>query len=310
MKILVVDGNNFAYRAWAAVHELNEWGASVGGTIGFIRIIKCIIRDLKPDKVIVSWDADSGSLKRKELYPAYKGTRHAEHPDYGAQMVMIKTLLSVMNVHQVLIEGVESDDIIAYITQNMYPGHTKIIASADGDMLQLVRWDTQIWNPDKKMLLSVPEVVEKTGVLPENFAIIKAFQGDKSDNIPGVPGIGAKTALKLFPDLARKQLSSDDICIQTTDAINKDSRADTMYTRTVGHWKQFELNYKLMNLAEPLLDEGQIDQIHDQLRAGYEKYTNFDAFQATLHHLDIRIGDRDLKEVIEEHQNRVLNAVD
>lgn len=291
------------FRAWSAVHELNSWGATIGGTVGFIRIYKCIIRGLSPDKVIVSWDADGGSSSRKAYYAGYKGSRPPKHEDFIAQMSYVMGMLELMCVHQLRISGVESDDVVAYIVQNMFQNDERIIASADGDMMQLVDDGTKIYNPDKKGFVNQTDVLVKTGVLPENFALLKAFTGDKSDNVPSsVPGIGDKTAIKLFPELARQRVTLQDILriSQITDGRHAD-----MYSKIVANWSDYERNYKLMSLRNTILNEPQIDQIYDQLRRPYEPYTNTDALRAALKFIGIKINDHDFDEVFETHMARV-----
>lgn len=302
MRVLIIDACNIAYRAWSAVHIVNDSGENVGGAVGFIRIIKCIIRDLKPDRVIASWDSN-GSQARKKLYPAYKATRKPEHQDYTHQIELIQSILPLINIPQVSIPDVESDDQIAYIAQQMFSDDEKIIVSADGDMLQLVRKDIKIWNPDSKTLIDPVAAVQKIEVLPENFAILKAFTGDTSDNIDGIPGIGAKTAMKLFPDLALRPVSLQDICDQTGAAIKHEKGFSSMYMRLTGHWNKFMRNYELMNLCQMMLNEQQIDSIHDQLSIQSIVY-NREEFEMALRHIGVVITDRDFSQVIEDHIKR------
>ena len=216
-KLVIVDGNSLANRAFYALPFLTNSKVQPSGAIyGFANLLTKIIVDYRPDGIVVAFDHARKTF-RTELYPEYKGTRKPTPIELTSQFPEIKKMLSLMNIKVIEQEGIEADDIIGTIAKNS--NCDKIIVTGDRDLLQLISKDTEVWLTMK----GVTEVLKvNESNLLENFEVIrpsqivdlKGLMGDKSDNIPGVSGIGEKTALKLL-----KEFDSLDGVYQNLDKI-------------------------------------------------------------------------------------------
>ncbi len=200
-KLLLIDGNSILNRAYFALQRAmtdNE-GRNVNAVFGFTNILLKVISDLKPDKLIVAFDKHGHNF-RKDIYPEYKANRHGMPDDLAAQMPVLHELLSAMKVQIVEKAGVEADDIIGTVSL-AYDGESYIV-SGDRDMLQLVS-DKTVVLLTKKGVTEVETVDLETlkndyGLTPSQVVDFKALRGDTSDNIPGVKGVGDKTAMALI----------------------------------------------------------------------------------------------------------------
>jgi len=200
-KLVIVDGNSLANRAFYALPFLTNSKVQPSGAVyGFANLLSKIIVDYRPDGIVVAFDHARKTF-RTELYADYKGTRKPTPPELISQFPIIKQMLEIMNITVIEKEGIEADDIIGTIAKNA--NCEKIILSGDRDLLQLISSDTEVWLTIKGVS-EILKVNEEN--LKENFNIdkpsqiidLKALMGDQSDNIPGVKGIGEKTALKLL----------------------------------------------------------------------------------------------------------------
>ena len=199
-KLLLIDGNSILNRAYFALPPLNDKnGRNVNAVFGFMNILIKVVEDVAADKLVVAFDM-RGHNFRKDIYPEYKANRKGMPDDLAEQMPILHDLLAKMQVTVVEKAGVEADDIIGTVTQNS--GMDNYIVSGDRDMLQLV-------SPNVTVLLTKRGVTEVETVTPEtlkeNYNLTpaqvieyKALRGDTSDNIPGVRGIGEKTAMALL----------------------------------------------------------------------------------------------------------------
>lgn len=199
-ELLLIDGNSILNRAYFAIRELNDSeGHNVNAVFGFMNILIKALQEYSPDKLIVAFDK-RGHNFRKDIYPEYKANRKGMPDDLAMQMPILHELLHKMAITVVEKEGVEADDIIGTIT-NKFDGDSFII-SGDRDMFQLV--DEHVFVLfTKKGITEVEKVNLKTlkenyGLTPTQVIEFKALRGDTSDNIPGVKGIGDKTAMSLL----------------------------------------------------------------------------------------------------------------
>ena len=199
-KLLLIDGNSILNRAYFAIRELTDGqGRNVNAVYGFTNILLKAIADYTPDRLIVAFDM-RGHNFRKDIYPEYKANRHGMPDDLAAQMPILHELLAAMKVTVVEKAGVEADDIIGTISTN-FDGDSYIV-SGDRDMLQLVS-DKVTVLLTKKGITDVEVVNPETlksiyNLTPYQVIEYKALRGDTSDNIPGVRGVGEKTALTLL----------------------------------------------------------------------------------------------------------------
>lgn len=199
-KLMLIDGNSILNRAFFALPPLNDKdGKNVNAVYGFVNILLKIISTYQPDKLIVAFDKH-GQNFRKELYPEYKATRKKMSDDLAAQIPVLHELLALMQVQVVEKPGVEADDILGTIA-TAFDGHSYIV-SGDKDMLQLVSDKTTVLLTKRGVTdvddITIDNIVEKTGMTPSQVVEFKSLRGDTSDNIPGVKGIGDKTALSLL----------------------------------------------------------------------------------------------------------------
>ncbi|OIO39242.1 MAG: DNA polymerase I [Candidatus Omnitrophica bacterium CG1_02_49_16] len=200
MKVILLDGNSFCYRAFYAIRELrNSKGQATNAVYGFIVMLEKLLKDVNPDGIAVTFDMKGPTFRHKR-YDQYKIQRLPMPDDLVSQMPIIKEVVSAMNIPIFQKEGFEADDVIATLAKKLEAaGHEPIIVTADKDALQLVNKKISVLNPQKENQVYDEEAVKKRfGVGPKQVVEIMALMGDASDNIPGVPGIGEKTASKLI----------------------------------------------------------------------------------------------------------------
>ena len=201
-KFIVIDGNSLINRAFYALPLLtNSQGEYSNAVYGFCNMLVKAIQEHSPDYIAVAFDRKEPTFRHK-LYADYKGTRKGMPEELAMQMPILKKILQAMNIRILEQAGIEADDIIGVITKR-FKDHT-IILSGDKDNLQLIDDSTSVWLT-KKGLSDLEKVDEK--VLLEEYKLkpyqvieLKALMGDASDNIPGVPGIGEKTGVRLIAD--------------------------------------------------------------------------------------------------------------
>lgn len=206
-KILLIDGNSMANRAFYATMGRmmkTPTGISTNAVYGFFQIMFKTIEEEKPDKIIVAFDISS-SEKRTKIFSEYKAGRHKAPEDLTIQFPIIKELLKTMNIPIVQKDGIEADDILGAIAKKEgKKGNKIIILTGDRDYFQLVdininiRYPKTIMGKTEYIIYDNYKINEEYGLTPEKLIEVKSLMGDASDNIPGVKGIGEKTALKLI----------------------------------------------------------------------------------------------------------------
>lgn len=203
--LLMIDGNSMANRAFYGVpHLTNAKGVPTNAVYGFLNTLQAAIERFKPDALFVAFDI-SKKVFRHERYADYKGTRTGMPENLLVQMPLIKEALSYMNIETFGLEGYEADDIIGTMSAHQSAaGGESIILSGDRDLFQLVGEHVTVCFPQSKgqeMEIVTPEyLAEHYALTPELVIEMKGLMGDKSDNIPGVAGVGEKTAKKLLAD--------------------------------------------------------------------------------------------------------------
>ena len=199
-KFLIVDGNSLANRAYYAMPYLSNIKAEPSGAVfGFANILIKLIVEQKPDFIAVAFDHARITF-RNQIYEAYKGTRKETPPDLIKQFPVIKNMLNLMNIKVLEYEGIEADDIIGTLSTSS--SKENILLSGDRDLLQLVNKNTVVWLTKKGVteidVMDEKAIQNKYGFEPKGIIDLKALMGDASDNIPGVSGVGEKTALSLL----------------------------------------------------------------------------------------------------------------
>jgi DNA polymerase-1 len=199
-RLLIVDGHAYAYRSFYAIRHLNSpSGAPTNAIYGFIKTLAKLRAQLAPTHAAVVWDGGLDA-QRMEAHPEYKAQRPPMPDDLGQQIDGIVQYLEAAGVASLCRDGVEADDWIARIARRLAEGMPVVIASSDKDFMQLVspRIGLLIPNDKSEKVWSAAEVRLKTGVAPEQIVDWLSLIGDTVDNIPGVPGIGPKTATELL----------------------------------------------------------------------------------------------------------------
>lgn len=204
-KLLLIDGHSIANRAFYGLPDLtNSEGLHTGAVYGFINIFLNAYDNTSPNYVIVAFDVKEKTFRHK-MYDAYKGTRKGMPEELHQQIPLIKNALHAMGIKTVELPGYEADDVLGtYAKKAEAENMDAVILSGDRDLLQLASESTMIAIPKTKSggneleLYYAKDVEEKYGVTPTQFIDMKALMGDSSDNIPGIPGIGEKTASKII----------------------------------------------------------------------------------------------------------------
>lgn len=197
--VYLIDGSAYIYRAYHAITPLSTSGGLPTHAIyGFVNILLRVLREKTPHYLAVAFDA-RGPNFRHEIYADYKANRPPMPEDLAVQIPYIKRLVEAYRFLTMEMEGVEADDLIASAARRLSEaGHPVVIVSGDKDLLQLVSDKITFWEPMNDTVLDIRAVQEKYKVAPGKLLDLFALIGDKSDNVPGVPGVGPKTAEKLI----------------------------------------------------------------------------------------------------------------
>src|SRR5689334_23396933 len=202
--VFLVDGSSYIFRAYHALPPLNRKsdGLQVNAVLGFCNMLWKLMRDMKPDEqpthLAVVFDKSERTF-RTEMYPDYKAHRPDPPDDLRPQFGLIREAVHAFDIPCLEQLGFEADDLIAtYVRQACDAGATATIVASDKDLMQLVNDCVIMYDTMKDRRIGIPEVIEKFGVPPEKMIEVQALIGDSTDNVPGVPGIGVKTAAQLI----------------------------------------------------------------------------------------------------------------
>lgn len=268
MRHLIVDGNNCFIRCFAANPTLDANGVPVGGLVGFLNSLNKFCELTKPGKVVVVFDGEGGSQKRRKLFGEYKTGRKPivlkhtyidpKDSENNLQYQIKKVLeyLEDVPVSVLRIPNVEADDVIAYLNQHLEG--QKVIVSADRDFYQLLSEETIIYNPGKKTFFTKKHLLEEYKIHPTNFALAKAIVGDASDNIKGVNGVGFKSVAKLFPNFAQKE--KIDIK-QVVEICEKNLGESAKYQTILNSQALLINNFDLIQLENPNMGIQNVERV-------------------------------------------------
>lgn len=263
-RVLIVDGTNTFMRCFSAIPALNDNGDHVGAVIGFLKSVGANIKTFAPTRCIVVFDGKGGSVRRRKVYPDYKQNRKTrvslnrysefesiddERESFRKQFVRLIEYLEILPVTVIGVDNIEADDTIAYICdyfRNKKKETNKItIVSTDKDFLQLTNDDITIYNPIKKKAYTRELIFEEFGILSDNFLLYRTIDGDKSDNIPGINGVGIKTLNKLFN--FNEQVYTFESFYNKAKELQESSKLKALNTIVEGK-EILDRNYKLMQL--------------------------------------------------------------
>jgi DNA polymerase-1 len=289
-KTLVIDGLNTFIRSWSTAPNLNENGDHIGGIVGTLKSIGYAIRTINPTRVVIVFDGKGGSQSRKDIYSGYKSERgknkikmrlnraaslemtpEEESASMKRQMTALGELLSVLPVTIMIYDGIEADDVMAYIATQLKKENEKVvIMSSDKDFIQLVNKDVSVYSPSKKKIYNIPEVIEEFGIHPHNFINFRIIDGDKSDNVGGITGLGLKTILKAFPILADEEVHTTDSMLEYIKSQPKKIKGHELFETNLEILKR---NRKLFQLSEPTFSGNLRMKIIDRFEEPVPKFS-------------------------------------
>jgi DNA polymerase-1 len=268
-RVLIIDGLNTFIRCWTSIPTMNDDGDHVGGVVGVLKSIGYAIRMVQPTRCIVVFDGKGGSQTRKKQFEGSKAQREGnqlrvnrayagmmndedEKESMKRQFVWLNEVLNYLPVTTMIYDGVEADDVMAYITtQLLKEDEQAVVMSTDKDFLQLVDDKTIVWSPTKKKIYNKKAVREEYGIESENILLYRILDGDSSDNIPGVYGCGIKTLIKRFPEITeQKEVSVEDLFnLCETKKVETKGKIK-LYNDILEAKDQILMNQKLMQLKD------------------------------------------------------------
>ena len=248
-KVLIIDGLNTFIRVFSVIPTTNDDGIHVGGMVGFLRSIGYTINMFRPTRVIIVFDGKGGSTRRRKIYPEYKENRKTKYRvnrayDFASQedekqnMIMqlqrVVEYLETLPITVLSYDNIEADDTIGYLCKQVLTESQITVMSTDKDFLQLTDDRIKVWSPTKKKMYDEQAVFDEYGISANNYIWYRVLDGDKSDNISGIRGLGLKTIQKKLPFLSESRAVNIDEVIKELPE-SKDI---------------IELNYKLMQLTD------------------------------------------------------------
>jgi DNA polymerase-1 len=197
--IYLIDGSSYIYRAYHAVRHLStSQGLPTNATFGFTNMVLKLLAEQNPEYMAMAFDA-KGPTFRHEIYDAYKANRPPMPEDLVVQIPYIKQVVAGMNISSLELPGYEADDIIGTLVRAAEgKGFRVVMVTGDKDFKQLISRSVSMWDPMRDRTIDYASLKEDSGLEPSQWVDVMALAGDTSDNIPGVPGIGEKTAIQLI----------------------------------------------------------------------------------------------------------------
>lgn len=241
-KLYLVDGSGFIFRAFHALPPLTRSdGTPVNAVLGFSNMLIKLLLDIKSDYLAIIFDAKRKTF-RNDIYPDYKSHRPPLPEELVPQFSLIRKTCEAFNIPSIEMEGFEADDLIAtYAKQATEAGMKTTIVSSDKDLMQLVNDSVEMFDAMKNKTIKSEQVFEKFGVLPNQVIDVQALAGDSTDNVPGVPGIGIKTASQLI-----SQYGDLETLLSSLDEIKQQKRREKL----INHSDDARISYKLVKLRE------------------------------------------------------------
>lgn len=284
-KVMIVDGLNLFIRCFGAVPTLNDNGEHVGGITGCLLSLGALIRNNKPTRVLVVFDGKGGSTRRKKMYKGYKEgrtgltkvNRLVGYEDLEDQAESMKRnfnglikYLELLPVDLCYIDYIEADDIMAYAARHIFKKEV-LIVSSDKDFLQLVDDRISVYLPTKKKMMYKDDVKELYGVPSKNLVYYRIFDGDKSDNIPGVKGIGPKTLINKLDFLQSDGLTLDTLLERVSQMDD-----EKLKNKILENTDTLKLNYDLMQLSEPIMGAAITSNVRDIIDSPINRLNSFE----------------------------------
>ncbi|PSK26837.1 DNA polymerase I [Nocardia seriolae] len=273
--LLLLDGHSLAYRAFFALPAENfktHGGQTTNAVYGFTAMLINLLRDEKPTHVAAAFDVSRKTF-RTEAYPEYKANRSTTPDEFKGQVETTQEVLGALGIPVMAIDGFEADDVIATLTTQAVPeGFKVLIVTGDRDSLQLVNENVTVLYPKKgvsELTRFTPAAVEeKYGLTPQQYPDFAALRGDPSDNLPGIPGVGEKTAAKWvreYGDLATLVDQVDKVKGTVGDALRANLSSVVLNRQLTEMVKDVALPYTPDQLAMQPWDRDKIHRLFDEL---------------------------------------------
>ncbi len=257
-KLVLVDGSGYIFRAFHGLPMMTRPdGTPINAVFGFTKMLLKLTEDLKPSHVVVIFDAGRVTF-RNDIYPEYKANRSEPPEELVPQFPLVREAAKAMSLPVLEMPGFEADDLIASFAraaenQNM----SSLIISSDKDLMQLVRGSVSMLDPMKNRTIGVAEVIEKFGVGPDKVIDVQSLAGDSTDNVPGVPGIGIKTAAELI-----NQFGDLDSLLAGAETIKQPKRRENL----INFAEQARISRQLVCLKDDVDLPFSIEQLQTQAR--------------------------------------------
>ena len=239
-KVCLIDGSGYIFRAFYGLPMMtNPENVPVNAVYGFTNMFLKLTTRIRCDYCLVLFDAKRQNY-RNEIFPDYKGTRKEIPEELIPQFPIIREAVDALNINHLEMEGYEADDLIAtYAKQATNKGFEAVVVSADKDLMQLIRPGVEYFDPMKDKFFTPEDVKEKFGVYPDKVVDVQALAGDSIDNVPGVPGIGIKTAAELV-----NQFGSVEQILDRATEIKQNKRRESL----IEHRQDAEVSLQLVTL--------------------------------------------------------------
>lgn len=295
-RVLLVDSTNLFIRNYAAVPSMDDDGRQIGGIVGFLKSLGLAIRQFKPTRVVLVFDGKGGSQRRRKIFPAYKQNRkppvrlnraydlttdEQEKENMKFQLIKLVELLELLPVTIMALDNVEADDVIAYLSQLVTDQVGKsIIYSTDKDFFQLASETVTVFNPVKKKTFSEDVILEDYGIHPKHFYFFRALNGDKSDNIDGIKGVGEITLKKYIPELADPTIQIDLEFIKNKYVNQK--KIPKIITNIINNEDVVKRNILLMNLHDGIMSSDARLRVATVFNNTFPEFNKYDLTMALV----------------------------
>lgn len=251
-KVCLIDGSGYIFRAFYALPPLStQDGTPVNAVLGFLNMFMRLTAKIRCDYCLVLFDAKRQNF-RNEIFADYKGTRKEIPEELIPQFPIIHQAVEVLNLNHLEMEGFEADDLIAtYARKALEDGDEVVVVSADKDLMQLIRPGVEFYDSMKDKFFTPDDVKEKFGVYPDKVVDVQALAGDSTDNVPGVPGIGLKTAAELV-----NQFGSLEAVLEHASEIKQNKRRETL----LNNIENAKISHKLVKLKDDINVTHQLEE--------------------------------------------------
>ena len=282
--LYLIDGSGFIFRAFHALPDLTRAdGTHIGAVMGFCNMMQKLLDDVKAENIAVIFDAARKTF-RNDIYPEYKAHRPPPPPELVPQFALIREATRAFGVPAIEMPNYEADDLIASYAKAAVArgGHVRIVSS-DKDLMQLIRPGVDMFDPMKAVPIGLDEVMKKFGVTPDKVTDVQALAGDSTDNIPGVPGIGVKTAAELI-----LQYGDLESLLAAAGSIKQPKRRELL----IQHADAARISKKLVVLDEDVPLPLPLEQLrkHPDHKAGLIAFLQTQGFKSLLSRLGASVA--------------------